>query len=182
MKAYRAASVAMTDRKSRMAQVADRVERRLTLIGATAIEDRLQDGVPDTISKLALAGIKLWVLTGDKVETAINIACSCNLIESNSDVIRVTGCKSAEEVSERLDHAYEQFIVPLDRGGLQAPRDGDDEMLVVNSNNNKSDDVRPRPRAATMKRAIASSTTCRRVRRGGGARAATVAARSSRIS
>jgi magnesium-transporting ATPase (P-type) len=94
--------------------------------------------VPDTISKLALAGIKLWVLTGDKVETAINIACSCNLIESNSDVIRVTGCKSAEEVSERLDHAYEQFIVPLDRGGLQAPRDGDDEVLVVNQSNGVS--------------------------------------------
>ena len=38
----------------------------MMLIGATAIEDKLQDGVPDTIANLALAGIKIWVLTGDK--------------------------------------------------------------------------------------------------------------------
>ena len=56
-----------------MEAVADSIERELTLLGGTAIEDRLQDGVPDAISILADAGIKLWVLTGDKVETAINI-------------------------------------------------------------------------------------------------------------
>jgi phospholipid-translocating ATPase len=130
MTAYRAASVAMTRRQQRMAQIADRVERRLTLLGATAIEDKLQDGVPETISVLAQAGIKLWVLTGDKVETAINIACSCNLIESNTDVIQVTGSRSAEEVSERLDHAYQQFIVPLNRGANAKQKDDDDVLLI----------------------------------------------------
>ncbi len=58
----------------------ERIERDLLLIGSTAIEDRLQDGVPETIAKLAQAGIKIWVLTGDKVETAINIGRSCNLL------------------------------------------------------------------------------------------------------
>lgn len=43
------------------------------LLGATAIEDRLQAGVPETISTLMRADIKIWVLTGDKQETAINI-------------------------------------------------------------------------------------------------------------
>lgn len=47
--------------------------------GATAIEDKLQDGVPQTIANLALAGIKIWVLTGDKQETAINIGYSCQV-------------------------------------------------------------------------------------------------------
>src|SRR5699024_4873676 len=51
----------------------EEIEQNLILLGATAIEDKLQDGVPQTIANLAVAGIKLWVLTGDKQETAINI-------------------------------------------------------------------------------------------------------------
>jgi len=49
-------------------------------VGITAIEDCLQDEVPEVIADLATAGIVLWMLTGDKVETAINIARSCNLL------------------------------------------------------------------------------------------------------
>lgn len=55
-------------------QIAELVETDLTLIGATAIEDKLQEGVPSCIETLSRAGIKIWVLTGDKIETAINIA------------------------------------------------------------------------------------------------------------
>jgi P-type E1-E2 ATPase len=52
------------------------IERDLELVGSTAIEDKLQDGVPETIKYIRDAGIKVWVLTGDKVETAINIGFS----------------------------------------------------------------------------------------------------------
>lgn len=55
-------------------QVAELIEQDLILIGCTAIEDKLQEGVPTCIETLARAGIKIWVLTGDKMETAINIA------------------------------------------------------------------------------------------------------------
>ena len=55
-------------------QVAELIEKELTLIGSTAIEDKLQEGVPACIETLSRAGIKIWVLTGDKMETAINIA------------------------------------------------------------------------------------------------------------
>lgn len=55
-------------------QVAELIENGLTLIGSTAIEDKLQEGVPSAIETLKRAGIKIWVLTGDKIETAINIA------------------------------------------------------------------------------------------------------------
>lgn len=58
----------------------DFIESGLHVVGATAIEDRLQDGVPETIENLTKAGIKVWVLTGDKEETAINIAVACNLV------------------------------------------------------------------------------------------------------
>jgi magnesium-transporting ATPase (P-type) len=54
--------------------VAELVEKDLILIGSTAIEDKLQEGVPACIETLSRAGIKVWMLTGDKMETAINIA------------------------------------------------------------------------------------------------------------
>lgn len=76
------AAAAITDREEKLEAAADIIERELTLLGGTAIEDRLQEGVPDTIALLAEAGIKLWVLTGDKVETAINIGFSCNLLNN----------------------------------------------------------------------------------------------------
>ncbi len=58
------------------------------LLGATAIEDKLQEGVPDAIHTLQLAGIKVWVLTGDRQETAINIGMSCRLITESMNLVR----------------------------------------------------------------------------------------------
>ncbi|MGH0159522.1 UNVERIFIED_CONTAM: hypothetical protein FKN15_038649 [Acipenser sinensis] len=57
------------------------------LLGATAIEDRLQEGVPETIRTLKRAGIKIWVLTGDKKETAVNIGYSCKLLSSDMTIL-----------------------------------------------------------------------------------------------
>jgi phospholipid-translocating ATPase len=68
---YNEAIVSLEDREERIATVSDEIERDLRLLGATAIEDRLQDGVPETIADLKTAGIKIWVATGDKLETAI---------------------------------------------------------------------------------------------------------------
>lgn len=64
-------------------ELADEIECNLTLVGATAIEDKLQVGVPQAIYRLAEAGIKIWVLTGDKMETAINIGYACSLLRSH---------------------------------------------------------------------------------------------------
>ncbi|WVZ13606.1 hypothetical protein V8G54_011172 [Vigna mungo] len=69
---------------------ADRMERDLILLGATAVEDRLQKGVPECIEKLARAKIKLWVLTGDKMETAVNIGYACSLLRKDMKQIVIT--------------------------------------------------------------------------------------------
>ncbi|XP_024971436.1 probable phospholipid-transporting ATPase 4 [Cynara cardunculus var. scolymus] len=61
-------------------RLSDVIERDLILVGATAVEDKLQQGVPQCIDKLAQAGLKIWVLTGDKMETAINIGFACSLL------------------------------------------------------------------------------------------------------
>jgi phospholipid-translocating ATPase len=89
---YDLAANAVAGREEKLEEVSSRIETDLWLIGGTAIEDKLQDGVPDSISLLGRAGIKLWVLTGDKVETAINIGFSCNLLNNDMDlmVLKVT--------------------------------------------------------------------------------------------
>lgn len=97
------ASSALEDREEKMEEVADEIEQDLTLLGGTAIEDRLQDGVPDTIALLGQAGIKLWVLTGDKVETAINIGYSCNLLEGGMDLLVVQVPSSNEGLLNQRD-------------------------------------------------------------------------------
>lgn len=69
----------------------------MRLVGVTAIEDKLQDGVPEAIANLQMAGIKIWVLTGDKQETAINIGYSCQLLTDDmADVFIVDGTSKSE--------------------------------------------------------------------------------------
>jgi len=63
---YGARSTAILNRDAELSEVYEEIEKDLTLLGATAIEDKLQDGVPEAIANLSLAGIKIWVLTGDK--------------------------------------------------------------------------------------------------------------------
>jgi phospholipid-transporting ATPase len=75
------------NRADELDKAAELIEHDLTLLGATAIEDKLQDGVPDTISTLQSAGIKIWVLTGDRQETAINIGMSCKLISEDMSLL-----------------------------------------------------------------------------------------------
>ncbi|KAG4124782.1 hypothetical protein ERO13_D10G059600v2 [Gossypium hirsutum] len=75
------------------------MEKDLILVGATAVEDKLQKGVPQCIDKLAQAGLKIWVLTGDKVETAINIGYACSLLRQGMKQICITEISSdAKEV------------------------------------------------------------------------------------
>ncbi|WCJ39486.1 ATPase E1-E2 type family protein / haloacid dehalogenase-like hydrolase family protein [Euphorbia peplus] len=78
------------DREAMLERVADMMEKDLILVGATAVEDKLQKGVPQCIDKLAQAGLKLWVLTGDKMETAINIGYACSLLRQGMKQICIT--------------------------------------------------------------------------------------------
>lgn len=73
---YVKATLEQVNREEKVAAVQDEIEYDFELVGATAIEDKLQDDVANTISVLKEAGIKIWVLTGDKIETAINIGYS----------------------------------------------------------------------------------------------------------
>lgn len=83
-------------------EVAESIEKDLYLIGATAVEDRLQDQVPETLRDLLKANIKVWMLTGDKLETAENIGKSCNMIEEGMNITTMPGSLSHKQMHKRL--------------------------------------------------------------------------------
>jgi len=85
-KVYLEATTSLVNRTRLIEEAGDLIEQNLELCAATAIEDKLQQGVPEAIDKLRRAKIKMWMLTGDKRETAINIGYSCRLIKDYSIV------------------------------------------------------------------------------------------------
>ena len=99
-KIYLDASTSLVNRHEMIEKAGAQVERDLELAGATAIEDKLQKGVPEAIEKLRRASIKLWMLTGDKRETAINIGHSCRLIKDYSSITILD--HETGEVSQRI--------------------------------------------------------------------------------
>lgn len=109
LKPFKAASMALKDREEKMMQMQELIEKDLLVIGATAIEDKLQDQVGETIEALKSAGIKVWVLTGDKVETAINIAYSCKLLNDSYKRFVIDG-KSKEQATQQLTTAVNEVL------------------------------------------------------------------------
>jgi len=107
---YGEASTALTDRASKLRQTAALIECNLNLLGATGIEDKLQEGVPEAIESLRQAGIKVWVLTGDKQETAISIGLSCKLLSADMQQVVINGT-SEEECRNLLGDAIAKYGV-----------------------------------------------------------------------
>ncbi|XP_077216644.1 phospholipid-transporting ATPase 2-like isoform X1 [Tasmannia lanceolata] len=101
---FKDANSTFVDREWKLAEVCQRLEHDLEILGITAIEDHLQDGVPETIETLRKAGINFWMLTGDKQNTAIQIALSCNFIspEPKGQLLLING-KSEDEVCRSIE-------------------------------------------------------------------------------
>ncbi|XP_020910212.1 probable phospholipid-transporting ATPase VD isoform X2 [Exaiptasia diaphana] len=98
---HRKAETALDHRERKLYESAQRLETNMELLGATGIEDRLQDGVPQTIAQLRQAGIKVWVLTGDKQETAVSVSYACKLLDRNMEKIFLNA-KSREDCSVQI--------------------------------------------------------------------------------
>ncbi|KAI9755089.1 MAG: hypothetical protein M4579_004428 [Chaenotheca gracillima] len=111
-KVYQDATTSLVDRQMMVEQAGEQIEKDLELAGATAIEDRLQKGVPEAIDKLRRASIKMWMLTGDKRETAINIGHSCRLIKDYSNVTIL------DHETGHVEHDIAQTIVALNSGSV----------------------------------------------------------------
>ena len=115
------------NRADEVDKAAELIEHDFYLLGATAIEDKLQDGVPETIATLQTAGIKVWVLTGDRQETAINIGMSCKLISEEMTLLIVNEQNSAatrENLTKKLNAVQSQAASMMERDSLALVIDG----------------------------------------------------------
>ena len=97
----KAAKVNLMKQQKLFATIAEKIEKNLELLGVSAIEDRLQDDVPQTIERMLSSGMRVWVLTGDKLETAINIGNSCRLLNPKTPMF-VLASQSLEETTDVL--------------------------------------------------------------------------------
>ncbi|XP_038160216.1 probable phospholipid-transporting ATPase VA, partial [Cyprinodon tularosa] len=107
------AETAIQGREELLFESALRLETNLHLLGATGIEDRLQDGVPETIASLRKAGLQIWVLTGDKQETAVNIAYACKLLDPDEEMLTLNADSQeacAVLLEESLHYIQAKFL------------------------------------------------------------------------
>ncbi|RAW43334.1 Phospholipid-transporting ATPase [Phytophthora cactorum] len=102
---YQEAVTSLINRDELLEEVAELIETDMKIVGATAIEDKLQKGVPAAIANLAQAGIKIWMLTGDKEETAINIGHACQLINEGMQLLLIN-CEDLDDLGRQVDNIY----------------------------------------------------------------------------
>ena len=129
-----AAKRVLNGREKRVEEVYDRVERELTLLGATAVEDKLEDGVKEALVNLELAGISVWMITGDKKETASNISYSCDLFHPDMTVLDLTD-QSEQSVGSTLEKSLSQINQAEARFGLIV--DGNSLELILADDDHK---------------------------------------------
>ncbi|KAG0381234.1 hypothetical protein BGX24_000004 [Mortierella sp. AD032] len=135
---YAEAGKALDDRAKKMDQVAEEIEKDLTLLGATAIEDKLQEGVPESIAALREAGIKVWVLTGDKLETAINIGFASRLLEKDMK-LEIMKMGRNEDPTQVLKRFKELVDGVLSGKGGQQEETGSDYIAETSNKANQSE-------------------------------------------
>ena len=125
------------DKEARLEANGEKIETHLSLLGATAIEDKLQEGVPETIDLLIRAKIRVWVLTGDKQETAIEIGKACNLITAESILLNLS-TDTKDQFQRELQRLMEIYQLigatndDLDRIKADLDRESKKLAIVVN--------------------------------------------------
>ncbi|XP_054851931.1 phospholipid-transporting ATPase IG isoform X2 [Eublepharis macularius] len=116
------ATMALQDREAKMAVVFDEIERDMHLIGSTAVEDRLQERAEETIEALHAAGMKIWVLTGDKMETAKATCYACRLFQTSTELLQLT-TKTVGEDNHKEERLYKLMMEYHKKLVIEMPED-----------------------------------------------------------
>ncbi|XP_024918736.1 phospholipid-transporting ATPase IG isoform X4 [Cynoglossus semilaevis] len=136
----REARLALQEREEKLMAVYNQLETGMSLIGATAVEDRLQEEAAETMEALQGAGMKIWVLTGDKMETAKSTCYACRLFQRNTELLELTvrtledGGKRREERLHDLLNEYHKKTVqdaPPFKGGVTRFVPGIDNFISL---------------------------------------------------
>ena len=154
-KALKEAQMSLQNKDEKVAEVYATIEKDLFLLGSTIVEDKLQDLVPETIRDLRLAKIKVWMLTGDKMNTAYNIGLSCNLISKNMRTFNICGIekKKNEKLEDINKDERNQIILNFAKefsgfknqfGSMEKPSFGilvDEKALLTISENEDTQNI-----------------------------------------
>ncbi|XP_072286949.1 phospholipid-transporting ATPase IG isoform X1 [Pyxicephalus adspersus] len=133
------AKIALQDREEKLARVFDDIEDDMHLLGATAVEDRLQEQAAETIEAFHAAGMKVWVLTGDKMETAKSTCYACRLFQNNTELLELT-TKNVEECERKEDRLQELLLeyhrklvqeAPKVKGSIQRSWSGNQDYGLI---------------------------------------------------
>ncbi|KAI4899997.1 hypothetical protein NFI96_014505, partial [Prochilodus magdalenae] len=119
------AAMATAHRETMLEELYEHMEKELTMLGVTGIEDRLQEGVPETISCLRRAGVKVWVLTGDKIETAVNVGYACKLMDPDTRLLQ------GEELRQLLQSPTPEVYFHMDKESLVWSTDKRSKTAIV---------------------------------------------------
>ncbi|KAL6502190.1 hypothetical protein OROHE_024783 [Orobanche hederae] len=102
------------DREELLEDASEMIEKDLILLGAVAVEDKLQKGVPECIDKLAQAGLKIWLLTGDKKETAVNIGYACSLLRQDMEQLHLCSSKHSPSNQQQMKDVKVEILSQLE--------------------------------------------------------------------
>uniref|UniRef100_A0A3Q1IX19 Phospholipid-transporting ATPase n=1 Tax=Anabas testudineus TaxID=64144 RepID=A0A3Q1IX19_ANATE len=114
----REARLALQDRDEKLMAVYNQVETDMSLIGATAVEDRLQEQAAETMEALQGAGMKVWVLTGDKMETAKSTCYACRLFQRNTELLELT-VRTLEDGGRRREERLHELLIEYHKKAVQ---------------------------------------------------------------
>ena len=129
------ANMSLENKDKKVEEIYDQMEQNVYLIGCTIVEDKLQDKVPETIKDLRNANIKIWMLTGDKMNTAYNIGLSCNLISSNMKIFQLCGVemKINDKMEMENKDECEQVILDFSKEFRKYKESFDSMQTKINS-------------------------------------------------
>uniref|UniRef100_A0A8C1T7H4 Phospholipid-transporting ATPase n=1 Tax=Cyprinus carpio TaxID=7962 RepID=A0A8C1T7H4_CYPCA len=114
----REARLALQDREEKLIAVYNQVETGMSLIGATAVEDRLQEEAAETMEALQGAGMKVWVLTGDKMETAKSTCYACRLFQRGTELLELT-LRTLEDERLKREEKLRELLQEYHRKAVQ---------------------------------------------------------------
>ncbi|XP_038076236.1 phospholipid-transporting ATPase ID-like isoform X3 [Patiria miniata] len=141
---HHAAATSLDDREAKLDELYEEIETNMSLLGATAIEDKLQDGVPTAIENLHKANIKLWVLTGDKLETAINIGYSCKLLTDQMNEMFTIDASEQNLAEQQVKDCLEKIRDVMgikDKEELRAAAGDGDDISYKSKDEDELNDV-----------------------------------------
>ena len=130
------------DNNKIMEKLYDIIECDFELLGGTVLEDKLQNKVPETISSLKMADIRIWVLTGDKMDTVENIGVSCNLLSYDEKMFKICILPKSDEEEDQdstkeITNFFSEFKTFLELTVLR--NQNKNNLKIFSSNNSKKD-------------------------------------------